>query len=79
VTAACSSRIGLALVLLFGVSVSAGHAEPAQVDTIREVYARLLTCWRPPPASQANPIDITVIVSFDRAGAIFGRPKITFE
>jgi hypothetical protein len=79
VTAACSSRIGLALVLLFGVSVSAGHAEPEQVNTIREVFARLQTCWRPPPASQANPIDITVIVSFDRAGAIFGRPKITFE
>jgi hypothetical protein len=79
VTAARRSLTGLALVLLFGVSVSAGHAEPAQVDTIREVYARLLTCWRPPPASQANPIDITVIVSFDRAGAILGRPKITFE
>jgi hypothetical protein len=79
VTAACSSRIGLALVLLFGVSVSAGQAEPEQVNTIREVFARLQTCWRPPPASQANPIDITVIVSFDRTGAIFGRPKITYE
>jgi hypothetical protein len=79
VTAARSSLVGLALVLLFGVSASAGHAEPAQVNTIRELLARLETCWRPPPASQANPIDITVIVSFDRTGAILGRPKITFE
>jgi hypothetical protein len=79
VAAARSSFIGLASVLLFGVLAFAGRAEPAQVNTIREVFARLETCWRPPPASQANPIDITVIVSFDRAGAILGRPKITFE
>jgi hypothetical protein len=79
VAAARSSFIGLASVLLFGALAFAGHAEPEQVNTIREVFARLETCWRPPPASQANPIDITVIVSFDRAGAILGRPKITFE
>ena len=77
--AARSSFVGLALVLLLGVLASAGHAEPVQVNTIREILARLKTCWRPPPASQANPIDITVIVSFDRTGAILGRPKITFE
>jgi len=79
VAAARSSFVGLALVLLLGVLASAGHAEPVQVNTIREILARLKTCWRPPPASQANPIDITVIVSFDRTGAILGRPKITFE
>jgi len=79
VAAARSSFVGLALVLLLGVLASAGHAEPVQVNTVREILARLETCWRAPPASQANPIDITVIVSFNRAGAIFGRPKITFE
>jgi hypothetical protein len=78
-TAIHRSLIGLAVASLFGVSVSAGHAGPAQVNTLREVSARLKTCWKPPPASQANPIDITVVVSFSRAGAIFGRPKITFE
>ena len=32
-------------------------------------FARLRTCWKPPPASRANPgIDITVIVSFNRDG-----------
>jgi allophanate hydrolase subunit 1 len=60
-------------------------AEPEQsgstpVNTLHEAFARLRTCWRPPPASQANPgIDITVIVSFNRAGDILGRPKITYE
>jgi hypothetical protein len=55
------------------------QAEPARVNTIRDVFAKLRTCWKPPPASQANPIDITVIVSFNRAGEIFGHPRITYE
>ena len=37
-------------------------------------------CWKPPPASRANPIDITVIVSFNRAGAPSSAVrKITYE
>jgi hypothetical protein len=56
-----------------------GLAEPGQVNTIREAFARFWSCWKPPPASQANPIDITVIVSFNRAGEILGRPRITYE
>ena len=70
-------RFAAALLLL---SLSSAQAEPAQVDTIRDVFARLRTCWRPPPASSANPdIDITVIVSFNRAGDILGHPRITYE
>jgi hypothetical protein len=57
----------------------AALAEPEQVNTIREVFAKLGTCWKPPPTSQANPIDITVIVSFNRAGEILGHPRITYE
>ncbi|MDP1883363.1 MAG: hypothetical protein Q8K88_10825 [Bradyrhizobium sp.] len=55
------------------------QAEPARLDTIRDLSARLRSCWKPPPPSRANPIDITVVVSFDRWGAIIGRPKITHE
>src|SRR3954462_5975296 len=53
--------------------------QPDQVNTIREAFAKLSSCWKPPPLSRANPIDITVIVSFNRAGEIFGRPRITYE
>jgi hypothetical protein len=70
--------IGVAAALLLLSSVCA-RAQPAQVDNIKEAYARFGRCWKPPPASQANPIDITVIVSFNRAGEILGRPKITYE
>jgi len=72
--------IGFAMALLLGLSSSMVQADPAQVDNIREVFAKLRTCWKPPPASQANPdIDITVIVSFKRDGTILGHPKITYE
>src|SRR5882724_12476794 len=53
-------------------------AEPQQLDTIKDVFMRLHSCWRPPALSEANPIDITVIVSFNRAGAILGHPRITY-
>jgi hypothetical protein len=53
--------------------------EPEQVNTIREVFAKLGTCWKPPPVAQAEPIDIAVIVSFNRAGEILGHPRITYE
>ena len=67
----------LALLLLSPAGVL---AEPERVDSIREAVARLRSCWKPPPASLAHPgIDITVIVSFNRAGEILGRPRITYE
>jgi hypothetical protein len=69
----------IAAALLFGLFSSAGQAQPAQVNTIKDVVAKLLTCWKPPPPSRANPIDITVLVSFNRAGEILGHPKITYE
>jgi hypothetical protein len=55
-------------------------AQPAQVNTIADVVARIRTCWRPPDLTLAHPgIDITVIVSFNRAGGILGRPRVTYE
>jgi hypothetical protein len=66
--------------LLLSSWVASAQAEPARVDTIKGVVVRLRTCWKPPPASLANPgIDITVIVSFKRDGNILGHPKITYE
>ena len=70
---------GIAAALLFGLYASTGQAQPAQVNTIQDLLAKLRTCWKPPPRSLANAIDITVIVSFNRAGAILGHPRITYE
>jgi len=75
-----TTRSGLVCCTAALLSIASVRAEPARVDSIKDVYARLRTCWRPPAASRANPgIDITVIVSFNRDGNIFGHPKITYE
>src|SRR5262249_30840199 len=42
-------------------------AEP--LDSIKDVIVRLQQCWQP-PRSVTKPVDITVIVSFNREGAI---------
>jgi hypothetical protein len=67
-----------ALLLLSGIA--SAQVEPTRVDTIKDVFARLRTCWKPPPPSRAGPgIDITVVVSFNRDGNILGHPRITYE
>jgi hypothetical protein len=67
----------VAALLLSSSSVSA-QTPSAPVDTLKELFTRLGSCWQPPP--RANPaIDITVLVSFNRGGDILGHPRITFE
>jgi hypothetical protein len=56
----------------------AGHTEPA-LDSLKEIFTRLHSCWKPPPLALANPIDITVVVSFNREGVILGHPRISYE
>src|SRR5437868_3842859 len=68
-----------AAALLCGPLASVAPAQPAEVNTIKEAFAKLYSCWKPPPASSANPIDITVVVSFNRAGEILGHPRISYE
>ena len=69
---------GAALLLAGSTAALAQTVEP--VNTIKDVFARIRTCWRPPAPSRAHPdIDITVIVSFNRAGEILGHPRVTYE
>src|SRR5882757_5613077 len=78
--AARSRRLCWFAALLVWLALTAeAAAEPAQLDTIRDVVLAIHHCWRPPPSDKAGPIDITVIVSFNRAGAILGHPRITYE
>ena len=72
-------HIAIAAVLPLVLLPTPASSEDGQVNTIKETIERLYTCWRPPPLSRANPMDITVIVSFNRAGQILGKPRITFE
>jgi hypothetical protein len=69
----------LPVALLVGCFACGVRGDTVQVNTIRDVFARLYGCWRPPPPWRAHPMDITVIVSFNRSGDILGRPRITYE
>jgi hypothetical protein len=71
--------IWFAAALLWLAPAAHAQAQPQQLDTLKDVFAKLHSCWRPPPLSRANPMDITVIVSFNREGAILGQPRITYE
>ncbi|MGX4771726.1 hypothetical protein ACWAUC_18265 [Bradyrhizobium guangdongense] len=66
-----------AAVLLLGTT--SATAEDARVNTIQDVFQHLRTCWKPPAPSKARPLDITVVVSFNRSGNILGHPRITYE
>ena len=79
ITARRKPPVWFAAALLWLASAVHAQAQPQQLDTIKDVFAKLYSCWQPPPASRANPMDITVIVSFNREGAILGQPRITYE
>jgi hypothetical protein len=76
----CLARICCAAALVLTVSAAATAQPVEPVNTIKDVFARIRACWRPPAPSRAHPnIDITVIVSFNREGHILGRPRVTHE
>ena len=74
-----AGKTHIAAALLLMSAAGTAHAEDKQVNTIKDVFERLGTCWKPPSASKAKAMDITIIVSFSRSGAIMGRPKVTYE
>ena len=76
--ARCGNRLLLAAAVLF-LGISGAAAEDAQVNTIQDIIRHLRTCWRPPSPAKARPLDITVVVSFNRTGNILGHPRITYE
>ena len=67
----------VAAMLLLGTCRASVQA--AEVNTIQDIFRHLGTCWRPPSPARARPLDITVVVSFNRAGNILGHPRITYE
>jgi hypothetical protein len=52
----------------------------APINTIKEVFAALESCWIPPPLERAHAgMQITVMLSFKRSGELLGKPRITYE
>jgi hypothetical protein len=71
---------GLIVASLLLLSWNANAADPAKVDTIDQLFARIKQCWQPPKLPAGHPgMQITVLFTLTRSGEIFGKPRITFE
>lgn len=72
----------LALVAMLGavVPAAAQSANSLPLNTIRDVGAALEACWRPPPIEDAFPgMQVTLVFSFNRNGAVMGEPRFTYS
>ena len=73
--------------VVFGAFLSAltnggtrAESRERPINTVRDVFKVLKTCWIPPPRNSARVgMQITVRFSITRTGEILGKPKITFE
>jgi hypothetical protein len=56
-----------------------GRRGEGSINTLRELFAALRACWRPPAADQARPgMELTVRFSFKRDGSLLGTPRFTY-
>jgi hypothetical protein len=59
--------------------VRPGEREPvARIERIRDVFAALQACWRPPRDGGFTGQEITIRLSFNSTGVPLGRPRITY-
>jgi hypothetical protein len=49
------------------------------LNTIRDLFDALRSCWVPPPAVPQDGMQISVRLSFKRTGEIIGTPRITYS
>jgi hypothetical protein len=51
-----------------------------ELNTIRDVFDAIRACWLPPPLDQAHEgMEISVRLSFTRAGGVLGEPRFTYR
>lgn len=50
-----------------------------QLDTLNDLFAALRACWVPPPLVHARQgMEMTIVFSFNRDGALIGPPRVTY-
>ncbi|MGH6767905.1 MAG: hypothetical protein ACRECO_02665 [Xanthobacteraceae bacterium] len=58
---------------------SAGSKPEGQLDTIREIFAALRSCWTPPDLDKASEgMQVSVRLSFRSDGEVIGTPRWTY-
>src|SRR5262245_34440397 len=72
--------LGGALALAAWASGACAEQARTPLKTVKDIETAIRACWIPPPIEQARPgMQITVLMSFRRDGALLGQPKVTFE
>jgi hypothetical protein len=72
-------RYWLAAAVLSLPFCAATAQDAGKVDNVKQAVEYLQRCWRPPPLSRANSMELTVTLSFTRSGEIIGQPRIRYE
>ena len=70
-----NSAFGSAMAILALVALLPGAAEAAPANTLRELWAQLGQCLQ--TAEGAEGLDLTIVFSLTRDGALLGKPRIT--
>ena len=69
-----------ALALASWASGACAEQARTPLNTMKDIETAIRACWIPPPIELARAgMQITVLMSFKRNGALLGRPKVTFE
>jgi hypothetical protein len=69
-----------ALVSVVLATTAVAQKPTVPLNTLKAIEVALQACWIPPPINQARPgMQITVMMSFNRTGELFGQPKIAFD
>ena len=72
--------IGAVLAAMAAAPVTRAEDQRPILNTLREIYTALHTCWSPPPLDPARGhLELSVRLSFRGNGEILGEPFISFE
>jgi hypothetical protein len=63
--------------LLAGGAVLAQSTTRAPLDRIADIGPAILACWHPP--ADARGMELTLVFSLDRRGAVLGKPRISYS
>ncbi len=78
VCCACLLAVTLSAPLIASAAAAAQNA--GQLDTLQDLFKQIGHCWHSPRLPRGDlGMQITVVVSFNRAGEILGQPRITYE
>lgn len=65
--------------LFAGAGATAGAEDGASsLSQPSQIGARIARCWQAPRSSPPQVIEVTVRLSFSRAGAVIGEPRVTY-